>query len=446
MKFAHLADCHIGSWRDPKLKDAAINAFVKAVDLSISKNIDFMLISGDLFNTSVPIVDNLKQTVEKLKQLRDKNIPVYMIAGSHDFSPSGKTMLDVLEKAGLITNVAKGNITDEKLCLNFITDKKTGAKITGLLGKKGSLEREYYENLNKELLEKEQGYKIFLFHSALTEFKPESLKDIESHPLSLLPKNFNYYAGGHVHYIFKKQEENYGLISYPGPLFPNNFKELEDLGNGGIYFVDVEEVQTSKDSATSKLGGGGMFENKAVSKENISSLGGHNNNSFYKTSISYEPILIHNTHSITIDANNKTPEKIQEEILSHTKEAEFNNTIITLRIEGTLYSGKPSDINFKDIFKKFYDKSAYFVMKNTNKLQAKEFEEIKVNSGSVDEIESRLIKEHLGQIKVSNLEPEREKSIVETLMSALSREKEEGETTSNFELKIKEDMVKILNL
>ena len=62
---------------------------------------------------------------------------------------------------------------------------------------------------------------------------------------------------------------------------------------------------------------------------------------------------------------------------------------------GALESGKPSDINFKEIFDFLYSKSAYFVMKNTNKLQAKEFEEIKVNSGSVDEIESRLIKEKI---------------------------------------------------
>ena len=33
------------------------------------------------------------------------------------------------------------------------------------------------------------------------------------------------------------------------------------------------------------------------------------------------------------------------------RDKEFNNTIITLRIKGTLHSGKPTDINFKDMFK-----------------------------------------------------------------------------------------------
>src|SRR3989339_1081014 len=158
MKFAHLADCHIGSWRDPKLRDVSTKAFIRAIDICIERNVDFILISGDLFNTSLPAIDNLKQVVIKLKELKDNGISVYAIAGSHDFSPSGKTMLDVLEGAGLLVNVAKGQLEEDKLKLNFTVDKKTGAKITGLLGRRGNLEKGFYENLIKENLEKEEGY------------------------------------------------------------------------------------------------------------------------------------------------------------------------------------------------------------------------------------------------------------------------------------------------
>src|SRR3989338_3984488 len=107
MKFAHLAYCHIGSWRDPKLKDISTIAFNKAIDKCIEEKVDFILIAGDLFNTSFPRIENLKTVVSTLKQLKDKNIPVYIIPGSHDYSPSGKTMLDVLENAGLFVNVVK---------------------------------------------------------------------------------------------------------------------------------------------------------------------------------------------------------------------------------------------------------------------------------------------------------------------------------------------------
>jgi len=62
MRFAHLADCHIGSWRDPKLREVSTKAFIKAIDLSIEKNVDFIIIAGDLFNTSLPSVERLKET------------------------------------------------------------------------------------------------------------------------------------------------------------------------------------------------------------------------------------------------------------------------------------------------------------------------------------------------------------------------------------------------
>ncbi len=402
MKFAHIADCHIGGWRDPKLRNIAAQAFEKAINTSIEKNVDFILIAGDLFNTSLPSIDGLKLVVRKLKELKDKTIPVYIIAGSHDFSPSGKTMLDVLESAGLAINVAKGEEIEGKLKLNFTIDKKTGAKITGLLGKRGGLEKSYYEDLLKEELEKEQGYKIFLFHSLISELKPKELEKADSQPLSLLPKNFNYYAGGHPHIVTNSKIEGYGTIVYPGPLFPNNFAELEKLGNGGFYIVE-------DDKAT------------------------------------FEPIQIYNTSNITIKADGKTPEKITEEILSQIKDKEFNNTIITIRVGGTLESGKPSDINFKDIFEKLYEKSAYFVMKNTNALTTKEFEEIKIDAKDVEDVEEKIINEHLQQIKVEGLDTDKEKQLTKELMNTLTTERGD-EKVADFEKRIKEEVEGILKL
>ncbi len=107
MKFAHLADCHLGGWRESKLREANEKYFTAVIDKILQEKVDFCLIAGDLFNTSFPPMDCLKLCVEKLKQLQDAEIPVYIIAGSHDFSPSGKTVISVLESAGLAINVAK---------------------------------------------------------------------------------------------------------------------------------------------------------------------------------------------------------------------------------------------------------------------------------------------------------------------------------------------------
>ncbi|MBI2559485.1 DNA repair exonuclease [Candidatus Woesearchaeota archaeon] len=403
MKFAHLADCHIGSWRDPKLRDTSTNAFSKAIDKCIKEKVDFILIAGDLFNTSFPRLDNLKAVVSKFKQLKDLGIPVYIVPGSHDYSPTGKTILDVLEEAGLFVNVFKGTVDNGRLKLNFTIDRNTGAKITGILGKRGALEKTYYEKLVTDNLEKENGYKIFLFHSGIDELKPKEMENIISQPLSLLPKGFDYYAGGHVHIVEDKQVEGYGRIAYPGPLFPNSFAELEKLERGGFYIVEDSEAR-------------------------------------------FEPIQIYNIEKLQFNCSHKTPEQIKDEIFSYFKNKELNNTIVLLRLGGVLESGKPSDINFKEIFEFIYSKSAYFVMKSSHAVSSKEFEEIRTDARNVEDIESFLVKEHLGQIKLENLTLEKEEQLVRNLMKILSAEKQEGETVPDFERRVKEEASGVLEM
>ncbi|MBI2657902.1 exonuclease SbcCD subunit D [Candidatus Woesearchaeota archaeon] len=403
MKFAHMADCHIGSWRYPKLKDTSTYAFVKAIDKCIKEKVDFILIAGDLFNTSFPRLDNLKSVVTKFKQLRDLEIPVYIVPGSHDYSPSGKTILDVLEEAGLFTNVFKGFAEDGKLKLRFTIDRKTGAKITGILGKRGSLEKTYYEKLVLDNLEKEEGYKIFMFHSGIDELKPKEMENIISQPLSLLPKGFDYYAGGHVHIVDDRQIEGYGRIAYPGPLFPNSFSELEKLERGGFYIFEDGNLR-------------------------------------------WEPIQIYNVEKLPVKCDHKNPEQVKNEILEHFRKRELNNTIVLIRLQGILESGKPGDIDFKEIFNALYEKSAYFVMKSSHAVSSKEFEEIKTDARNVEDIESFLIKEHLGQIKIDGFGIEKEEELVKSLMNILSTEKQEGETVPDFERRVREEAGRILEL
>lgn len=403
MKFAHLADCHIGSWRDPKLRDTSTNAFSKAIDKCIKEKVDFILIAGDLFNTSFPRLDNLKTVVTKFKRLKDLEIPVYIVPGSHDYSPSGKTILDVLEEAGLFVNVFKGTVENGKLRLNFTVDKKTGTKIAGMLGKRGALEKTYYEKLITEHLDKEDGYKIFLFHSGIDELKPKEMENIISQPLSLLPKGFDYYAGGHMHIVDDKQIEGYGRIAYPGPLFPNSFAELEKLERGGFFIVEDGNAN-------------------------------------------WEPIQIYNIEKLKLDCNHMTPDEIKNEILDHYKNKELNNTIVLIRLHGVLGQGKPSDINFKEIFTELYNKSAYFVMKSSHAVSSKDFEEIKTDARNVEDIESFLIKEHVGQIKLENLSLEKEEELIKSLMKVLSTEKQEGETVPDFERRVREEVGRILEL
>ena len=105
-KFAHLADCHLGGWRQEELQNLNFQSFQKAIEIIIQQNLDFVLIAGDLFDSAYPSIEILKASFAEFKKLHDAKIPVYLIAGSHDFSASGKTFLDVLEKAGFCKNTS----------------------------------------------------------------------------------------------------------------------------------------------------------------------------------------------------------------------------------------------------------------------------------------------------------------------------------------------------
>ncbi|MBI3037171.1 DNA repair exonuclease [Candidatus Woesearchaeota archaeon] len=407
MKFAHFADIHIGSWADDRLAEASTKAFTKAIDICIEKPVDFILISGDFFNTSLPSIDRLKEVTSKLKELADRELPVYIIPGSHDYSPTGKTMLDVLENAGLFTNVMRGSGTDDgKLQLKFTVDKKTGAKVVGIPGKKGMLDKHYYGQLLLDNLEKEQGFKIFMFHTAIVEFKPKGMEQMEAVPLATFPKGFNYYAGGHIHQVSEREEKGYGLITMPGPLFPNSFDELELLGNGGFFIVESS--------------GSGAVKATHV------------------------PVIIHNVHTIKVNAEKKAPEEVTDELMSSIGQKEFYNTIVLLRVAGTLRSGKPGDINFKQFFDAVYGKGAVYVTRNISKLSGEDFEEVRVDYHSVEDIEQKLIGEHVGQSKAFTAD--KEKEIARKLLHILAKEKEEGETNADFEKRVKADFANVLDI
>jgi DNA repair protein SbcD/Mre11 len=407
MKYAHLADLHLGSWRDLKMRDLSTKAFIKAIDECVEEQVDFILFAGDLFNTSLPGLDTLKLVTKKLKELKDKGIPLYTIAGSHDFSPSGKTMLDVLENAGLLKNVCKGSVNQEtkQLHLNFTVDEKTGTKITGMLGKKGLLDKVYYQNLFLGNLENEPGYKIFMFHTTLSELKPKHLEMMESQPISFLPKNFHYYAGGHVHHPTKIEKEEYGTLTYPGALFPNNFAELEKYQKGGYYLISVEN--------------------------NLQE-------------IQWKPLEVIKNESFTLNCVHKSPEVVSFEIANNFNNKDLTNHIVTIRLTGKLNKGKVSDINFKEIFNQLYKQGAYFIMKNTAKLNSEEFEEIKLSNSNPENVEEEIIKEHLQQIKLFN--PETELHLTKSLIHSLTTSKQEGETISDFNLRVEEEITKLLNI
>jgi len=392
MKFGHITDCHLGGWRQPELQQLNVEYFRYAVDSCIEQKVDFILFAGDLFDSAFPPIETLKDTFHEFKKLSEAKIKCYVIAGSHDFSVSGKTFLDVIEKSGFCA-ICKYDETPEEVLLKPI--KHQGFMIYGYPGKKSGLE---IPSLKKLKIEEDykDGFRILMLHTTIKDVVGNLPMD--SVELSELPKA-DYYALGHIHIDFEHEYEGKPVI-YGGPTFPNNFKELQDLKGGCFYVIDVEGFTK-------------------VTKHEIR----------YKET-EYIEMEIEDTLVAT------------QKIIQHLDTLELKDKIVLLKVKGVVKRGKNSDINFQEIERYLETKEIYSFLKNTSKLEQQKTEELTINleSKEVEKVEEILIK------KYDKENPSEFNHLIFQLMDSLNLEKQEAETNITFEKRLLESLGKVLNV
>ncbi|HTY43858.1 MAG TPA: DNA repair exonuclease [Patescibacteria group bacterium] len=382
VRFAHISDVHLGGWKQQQMQDLNFQSFKKTFDICIEKKLDFVLIAGDLFDSAYPPIEILRDTFGEFKRLKEAKIPCFIIAGSHDYSVSGKTFLDVLEKAGFCRNVANFEENGNSIILNPIIYGNFA--IYGYPGKKSGLE---IEDLKKIKLNDAPGlFKILMLHTTID--KAKGSIPMDSVNTDILPKA-DYYALGHLHIDFQYQN-----FVYPGPVFPNNFQELEDMQSGSFYIIDT------------------------------------NSNNFRRVEIKIKDIV-----SLTMeikDALNAT-----ERIIFELDKRDLKDKIVLLRLKGELEKGKNSDIKSQEIEEFVKKKGAFFLLKNTHDLTTREVE-IEIEVEKMDNIEDETIKIY------SEKNPSDFNSFISQLINSISLEKQEGEKTEIFTARLLEEAKKIL--
>ncbi|MEJ2267714.1 MAG: hypothetical protein P8X70_01420 [Nanoarchaeota archaeon] len=291
--------------------------------------------------------------------------------------------LDVLEKAGFCKNVTNYEKKEDYLILNPVIYK--GIALYGYPGKKSGLE---IPDLRKIKFNDSPGmFKIFMLHTTID--KAKGTLPIDSLETDSLP-SADYYALGHLHMDFK-----YKNFVYPGPIFPNNFQELEDLQHGSFYIID-----TSLDNSLQKI-----------------------------------PLRLKDIVSIKIEVENTL--LATEKIISELNKRDINDKIILLRIFGELKSGKNSDIKFSQIEDFAKRKGAYFVLRNTHDLKLKETE-LQIDIKNVENIEKETINNY------SEQNPSEFNNLIPQLIEGLAIEKQEGEKTEIFKNRVLDEARKIL--
>jgi len=375
-----MGDCHLGGWRQPELMALNMRSFQFAVDTCIKEKLDFALIAGDLFDNAYPPIDILKETFQEFKRLKDANIPVFLIAGSHDYSASGKSFLDVLEKAGLATNVFKSEEKNNIIYLSPTIYKNIA--IYGYPGKKSALE---VEDIARIKLHDSPGlFKILMLHTALRDAVgnlPIPAVDQEK-----LPK-VDYTALAHLHIKYNRNNR-----VYCGPLFPNNALELEELKGGSFYIVETN----------------GKIERREVKLKEI------------------EIIDLEVTNALT------ATEKIIDEI----KKRDIKDKIAILRLHGFIETGAATDIRLGEIEWLAKKQGAYALLKNIGKLHARD-RIVQAEWGS-EKLEEAIIETFQRE------NPNALNTLISPLISVLQAEKKEEENAQKFEDRLLEEVNRVI--
>jgi DNA repair exonuclease SbcCD nuclease subunit len=398
-----------------------MRAFEKAMDRCVKANVEFIIVSGDLFDGNIPELQTVKRAAEVIREVKDQGIRIYVTYGSHDYSASATSMIDVLHSAGLFQKVVEAeSITsgsEERLRLKFIKDQIIGVKLVGIYGRRNGLEKDYFEIIDRDYLQEEAGFKIFVFHSAITELRPENFAYGETIPLSLLPKGFPYYAGGHIHKRLIQYVDGYGHIAYPGPTFGATFTDLEDTALGekrGFYIVDFDKEVTN---------------------------------------ISFEQIEVCSIVYRNFDADKKTSRQVSESLKQFASEVDCKGKVVLIKVKGQLSSGKLSDIPFDQIRRSLLDAGALVARINHSSLTSEEIASLKVMGETKQEIESRLIEERISGYKIdpSITDPKVMKivsdrllgkggiSTAQRLLTALKVEQKENESKDTFRNRVLRD-------
>ncbi|WP_405303295.1 exonuclease SbcCD subunit D [Methanobrevibacter sp.] len=229
MKFAHLADTHLG-YRQFGLIEREkdfYEVFEKVIDKIIEEKVDFVIHSGDLFETARPSPIALLTFQKGLLKLKGAGIPMYAIAGNHDIVMRNGSIPPqiIFKKLGLKvispinTNYMHGDIFIGGLPFYSSSQVKILKSKLDELSKKAA-------NHDKSILVLHQGIDKYFGYNYELE-------------IGDLPDNFSYYALGHIHNYINDSFGN-GRLVYPGSGEIWKTDELEDYAKNGKGFVVVD--------------------------------------------------------------------------------------------------------------------------------------------------------------------------------------------------------------
>jgi exonuclease SbcD len=236
IKFIHTADLHLdtpfkglsnlNADLANKLKDATFKSFKRIIDLCIERKVDFLIISGDIFDSENKSLRAQKEFISEITRLSNQGIHTYFNCGNHDLLNS---WLDILQLPDNVYRFGCDNVES-------ITYTKNGSSIADIYGISFE-KKEVRKNTaaKYKLNDNPSPISIAVHHGTIGKagihenYAPFKIEDI-------INQKFDYWALGHIH-TRQVIHEAEPMIVYPGNPQGRDFGET---GAKGCYLIEIE--------------------------------------------------------------------------------------------------------------------------------------------------------------------------------------------------------------
>lgn len=237
ISFIHAADLHLDSpfqglstapehiFND--IRRSTFTALNELVHVAIEKEVDFVLLVGDLFDNESQSLQAQIRLRTACEQLAEKNISVYLSYGNHDHIQGNTYSVTFPDNVFVFPNED----------VSHFTYYKEGQRLAQIYGfsYEGRAVREN-KTLSYQIHDEQIPFHIATLHGSIrgnTEhdvYAPFQIRD-------LLQEPFTYWALGHIH---KRQI----LRSNPPIVYPGNTqgRHRKEIGQKGCYYVTLTET------------------------------------------------------------------------------------------------------------------------------------------------------------------------------------------------------------
>ena len=248
--FIHAADLHLGapfrglravseSWAK-RLLSAIDEAYDRVIDAACAREVDFVVIAGDVFDLAKPSYGEYLHFFEGLRRLEEAGIPAYLVTGNHDpYTSWSRNFPSMPENAVMLPADQPG----------FALYRRDGRPMC-LIGGRGYYNQTWpaseciAEGITRQAAIEalapvapdaaEAPFGVGVLHTGLHLDKVKAPVE----PRRLLASGMDYWALGHIHSRYAYPSEDDPRLVFSGCI---QGRDIKETGDHGAYCVTLRE-------------------------------------------------------------------------------------------------------------------------------------------------------------------------------------------------------------